>query len=52
LNGQPLTYQRHSDHRFTLRSVGNNERDDQGVDDDIIWPEPDWSIDSSPSSNR
>jgi hypothetical protein len=39
LGGVPLTYQRPSDHRFTLRSVGNNERDDLGSDDDLVWPE-------------
>jgi hypothetical protein len=52
LGGRPITYQRLSDPRFTLRSVGNNERDDQGADDDIIWPEPDWSDESSRSSER
>ena len=52
LGGRPLIYQRLSDQRFTLRSVGNNERDDQGADDDIFWPEPDWSVYSSPSSDR
>ena len=41
LNGQPLTYQRLSDQRFTLRSVGNNQRDEQGADDDLVWAEPD-----------
>jgi hypothetical protein len=40
LGGRPLIYQRLSDHRFTLRSVGNNELDDLGSDDDLIWPEP------------
>ncbi len=40
LGGRPLAYQRLSDHRFTLRSVGNNQLDDFGSDDDVIWPEP------------
>jgi len=40
LGGRPLTYQRLSDQRFTLRSVGNNQLDDGGSDDDLIWPEP------------
>jgi len=39
LGGRPLTYQRLSGHRFTLRSVGNNQLDDLGSDDDLIWPE-------------
>ncbi len=40
LGGRPLTYQRLSDHRFTLRSVGNNQLDDLGSGDDVVWPEP------------
>lgn len=40
LGGRPFTYQRLSDHRFTLRSVGSNQLDDLGSDDDLIWPEP------------
>jgi hypothetical protein len=40
LSGRPLAYQRLSDHRFTLRSTGPDELDDQGSGDDLIWPEP------------
>jgi hypothetical protein len=40
LGGRLLGYQRLSDYRFTLRSVGNNQLDDLGSDDDLIWPEP------------
>ena len=40
MTGGQLTYHRLSDKLFTLRSVGVNERDDQGADDDLIWPEP------------
>jgi len=39
LGGRPLSYQRLSDHRFTLRSTGPDELDDQGSGDDLIWPE-------------
>lgn len=52
LNGQPLTYQRLSDHRFALRSAGDNERDDGGADDDLVWPEAELSTDSLPSSRQ
>jgi len=48
MNGRFLIYQRLSDHRFTLRSVGNNERDDQGADDDLVWPEPEMPSVSLP----
>ena len=51
LGGRPLTYQPLSDHRFTLRSVGNNQRDDQGADDDLVWAEPDLPAGSLPSSS-
>jgi hypothetical protein len=51
LNGRSLTYQRLSDHRFALRSAGDNERDDGGADDDLIWPEPELST-GSPISSR
>jgi hypothetical protein len=40
LGGRSLTYQRLSDHHFTLRSFGNNQLDDFGSNDDLIWPEP------------
>jgi hypothetical protein len=39
MNGGRLTYVRLSDERFTLRSVGNDEHDDEGAGDDLVWPE-------------
>jgi hypothetical protein len=39
MNGRLLTYVRLSDERFTLRSVGLDEHDDEGGGDDLIWPE-------------
>jgi hypothetical protein len=50
MNGRRLTYQRLSDHRFTLRSVGVNERDDQGAVDDLIWPEPETDPATGPAA--
>jgi hypothetical protein len=52
LGGRPLAYQRLSDQRFTLRSVGNNERDDLGADDDVVWPDADMPASSPPSLER
>jgi hypothetical protein len=52
LRGQLVTYQRRSDHRFTLRSVGDNGHDDQGTVDDLIWPEPEFLTDSPLSSGQ
>jgi len=52
LSGQPLTFQRLSDHRFALRSAGDNERDDGGTGDDLVWPVPELSTDSLPSSRQ
>jgi hypothetical protein len=40
LSGRQLLYRRTSEHRFTLRSIGHNEQDDQGAEDDVVWPEP------------
>ena len=39
LNDKPIGYQRLSDHRFTLRSAGPRQLNEQRTDD-LIWPEP------------
>jgi hypothetical protein len=52
LSGQLVIYQRLSDHRFTLRSAGDNRRDDHGNDDALVWPEPELLTDSPPSSGQ
>ena len=38
LSGAPLIYERLSDEQFTLRSFGENGKDDQGTGDDLLWP--------------
>lgn len=50
MNGRQLVYQRLSEKRFTLRSVGINERDDQGAEDDLIWPEPETATTTQTTS--
>jgi hypothetical protein len=50
LSSHPLIYERFSDHRFTLRSVGNNGHDDHGADDDVVWPEPEMPFSPLPPS--
>ena len=39
MNGRLLIYTQLSDQRFALRSVGNDEQDDNGAGDDLTWPE-------------
>jgi len=52
MNGRHLQYRRLSDQRFRLWSVGNDERDENGNGDDLVWFELDrGSPDGAVSEN-
>jgi hypothetical protein len=46
LSGRPFIYLRLSANRFVLRSIGDDERDEQGAGDDPIWP----ALESDPAA--
>jgi hypothetical protein len=50
LNGRLVSYQRLTNHRFTLRSDGPNGIDENGMNDDVTWPESESGLAPSPLS--
>jgi len=52
MSGQLVTYQRLSDQRFTLLSLGDTGRDDHGTGAALVWPEPELLTDSPLSSGQ
>jgi hypothetical protein len=50
MNGRRLIFRCISASRFALYSSGENERDDDGAGDDIVWPEPEPEESTSKAS--